>query len=348
VTLTATNAAGSDTAAVALNVGHAAGCTLTCSADAPQTAEVDEPVSFSASAAAVGCSDAVAYDWDFGDGGSSTEQNPSHSYQTTGTRRWRVVASADDASCERSGDITITGGPPDECLLTYWVPVVSRTNGANGSVWRSDVGLLGSDPDGADVELRLHAPSGTVARAVTVVPDAMVVLVDVVEWLAPSFDGSAALEVCSDGALVIDSRTYNVLGPDHECFPSGTFGQHLPGVAAGTGLAAGESARLGQLRESADFRTNIGLVNTGDVTATVEIDLLDATGAELSTYRLDVEPGRWRQDNRPLSQQAGRTDLAAASARVTVVGGDGIIAYASVIDAGTNDAFTVPMRPTAP
>ncbi len=348
VALTATNDSGSDTVTATLSVAPGSGCTLTCLADAPQTAALGESVPFTAAADAAGCSGAIGYDWSFGDGASSTEQNPGHSYQTTGTLRWRVTASVDDAHCVRSGDLTVTGGPPDECLHTYWVPVVSRADGANGSVWRSDVGLLGSDPDGADVELRFHATAGTVVRPVTVAADAMVNLVDVVGWLDPAISGSAALEICSDGVVTIDTRTYNVLESDHECLPLGTFGQHLPGVDAGAGLAAGESARLGQLRESAAFRTNIGVVNTGDEPATVEIELLDATGTELTTYQLEIEPRRWRQDNRPLSQRAGRTDLAAASARVTVVGGAGIFVYASVIDAVTNDAFTVLMQRAGP
>jgi hypothetical protein len=43
-------------------------------------------------------------------------------------------------------------------------------------------------------------------------------------------------------------------------------------------------------------------------------------------------------------RKAGREDLEAASARVTLVSGDGVVAYASVIDNRTNDATTVPMR----
>jgi hypothetical protein len=259
-----------------------------------------------------------------------------------------MAAGADDQSCVRAGDITISGSAPDECLFTYWVPVISHADGANGSVWRSDLGLLGSNPDGADVELRLHVPFGVVVRPITVAPEAMVNVVDVVDWLDPGVAISASLEVCSDGELVIDSRTYNVLANDHGCFPGGTFGQHLPGFEAGTGLAVGQTARLGQLRESGAFRTNIGLVNTGDEAATVEIVLLDATGAELTTFQLDVDAGLWRQDNRPFANRAGRTDLDAASAKVTVVSGGGVIAYASVIDSSTNDAFTVVMTPIRP
>ncbi len=344
VALTASNDAGSNTASRALTVGPASACVVSCSATAPATADLGVPASFQATASASNCTGAVGYSWTFGDGGTSDVANPTYTYSAIGTLRWGMTAAADAASCTRSGDITVSGTGPGTCDLTYWVPVVSRTNGAQGSVWRSDLGLLGVDPAGSAVELRFHAGGSSATRIVTVAPDAMVNLVDVVQWLDPGFSGSGALEICSDGELVIDSRTYNVLASDSPCFPGGTLGQHLAGELSTAGLALGETARLGQLRESAAFRTNLGFVNTGAEPATVEVSLLDATGAELTSYELVIEPERWIADNRPFFVRAGREDLGAASAKVTVTGGGGVVAYASVVDNLTNDATTVPMR----
>jgi hypothetical protein len=243
-----------------------------------------------------------------------------------------------------AGDITVVGAGPDECLSTYWVPVVSHADGLGGSVWRSDLGLLGVDPAGVAAELRLHGIGSAPNRVITVAPGAMVTLTDVAAWIDSGFDGSGALEICADGELVVTSRTYSVLAAGHDCFPEGTFGQFLGGNLGAAGLAAGELARLGQLRESAAFRTNLGLVNTGSAAATVEIGLFDATGAELSRFEVDLDPGRWRQENRPFKTRADRDDLDAASATATVIAGDGIFVYASVVDNRTNDATTIPMR----
>lgn len=344
VALTATNEAGSDNVSFPFTVGPAADCVLTCTATVPATVDLGEQVSFEAAAQASNCTGTIAYSWVFGDGATSDAQNPSYTYSSTGTLRWGMTAAVDNASCTESGDITVSGAGPNECSLTYWVPVVSLTDGANGSVWQSDLGLLGVDPAGSAVELRFHANGSSATGVVTVAPDAMVNLVDVVAWLDPSFSGSGALEICSDGELVIDSRTYNVLASDHDCFPGGTFGQHLAGDLSSAGLAMGESARLGQLRESAAFRTNLGFVNTGTEPATVEISLRDATGVELLKYDLVLESERWLADNRPFFKRAGREDLDAASAKVTVMSGGGVVAYASVIDNLTNDATTVPMQ----
>jgi streptogramin lyase len=344
VSLTATNDAGSDTATETIEVSAATGCSMTCTATVPATADLNADVPFAVVVEREGCSGATTYAWSFGDGATSDQQNPSHAYSTVGTLRWQLTAAGDGSSCSAAGDITISGAGPDQCDLTYWVPVVSRADGANGSVWRSDLGLLGVDPAGASVELRLHTTDPVVIRAVTVAPGAMVNLVDVVEWIGGGTGVSGSLEICADGELAVDSRTYNVLAEDQPCFAGGTFGQHLAGQTPESGLATGESARLGQLRESARFRTNIGMVNTGVDPATVEIALFDATGAELARYQVEVEPGRWRQENRPFFTKAGRDDLDAASAKVTLMAGDGVIVYASVIDNSTNDATTIPMH----
>lgn len=343
VGLTVTNDAGSDEQSQQITVSSGGGCAVTCSAEGPATANLNESVAFTADAEASNCSGDVAFSWSFGDGTTGNEQNPSHAYSTIGTLRWQMTASAGGASCEAAGDITVSGPGPGACDFTYWVPVVSRTNGAAGSVWRSDLGLLGADPVGAAVELRFHGQDPVATRVVTVTPGAMVNLVDVVDWIASGFKGSGALEICADGELVVDSRTYNQLAEDHACFPGASFGQHLAGMSAG-GLGEGESARLGLLRESDAFRTNIGLVNTGSEAATVSFELFDATGAELVEYQIGLEPGQWKQDNRPFFERAGRDDLDAASAKVTVVSGGGVVAYASVIDNSTGDATTVPMR----
>jgi hypothetical protein len=342
--LTVTNAGGSDSATVNLGVAAAPVCSLSCSASVPPTAELDEEVSFQAEIDADGCAGSPSFSWSFGDGSTGEGQSVVHSYPTTGTLRWQVGISLDGATCIDAGDITVSGAGPAACELVYWVPVVSRADGANGSVWRSDLGLLGADPSGAAVELRFHGAGAATSRVVTVAPGAMVNLTDVVAWLAPSFAGSGALEICSDGELIVDTRTYNTLPSDHSCFPGGTFGQHLGGSPSSAVIGTGETALVGQLRESSDFRTNLGVVNTGSETATVRIRLFDATGTELAAFELELQPAEWRQENRPFFRRASRSDLDAASASVEVLSGGGVIVYGSVIDNSTNDATTVPMR----
>ncbi|MFV2073561.1 MAG: PKD domain-containing protein [Thermoanaerobaculales bacterium] len=343
ISLTVTSADGSDTESQGLAVGTTTGCDLTCSVAVPRTAGIGEEALFTAGAVPDNCAEGVSYSWLFGDGDTSDKQNPGHAYDESSTYRWSMTASASGATCIRSGHITIVGDGPQNCSSTYWVPVVSRADGAFDSVWRSDLGLLGAGEATAAVELRFHGPNGTVTRVISVARGAMVNLVDVVGWMSPGVEASGALEVCSDGKLIVTSRTYSQLADDDPCFKKGSFGTNLDGSESGEGLSAGETALLSHLRETSAFRTNIGLVNTGGQTATVDVTLYDGTGVSLASYSVELDPAEWQQANRPLKRLAGAEDLDAAWAKVSVNSGSGVFAYATVADNVTNDSTTISM-----
>jgi hypothetical protein len=63
------------------------------------TKPVDKPISFSVDVSQNNCT-TLSYRWDFGDGSSSSDENPTHSYDRTGTFRVRVTVSCD--SCTRA------------------------------------------------------------------------------------------------------------------------------------------------------------------------------------------------------------------------------------------------------
>ena len=230
--------------------------------------------------------------------------------------------------------------PGDAGGTTTWVLVASHADGANNSVWRTDLAILNSGSGDATATVRLHLPNGgTLERVVAVPFRDQVLLADVVGSL--SYTGSGAVEVISDSPVVVSSRIYNRVAASQPCYGGGTLGQENAGYGPDDGLAAGDSAWLNQLSENAAYRTNIALTNSGDTTATVLVELFDGNGTALVSYRLELAPGQWRQDNRPFSRRAGRSDLAAAAARITVEAGGGILATASVVDNVTNDPTTV-------
>ncbi len=342
VVLEVANQAGSDSESKAVVVVGDTNCLLDCAAEVPANALVDQGVLFTASATPSDCSGEVAYAWDFGDGTISGEQNPTHPYAATGTYHWVMEASIAGVSCSRNGEVVVTAETP-QCTWTMWVPVVSHAPGAAASAWRSDLGLLGSGTARASVELRFHGPGGLGTRTLGVDPGEMVDLVDLVEWVSPGVGGSGALEVCSDGPLAVTSRTYNQLADDAACLAGGTLGQDLAGTSSSAGMSAGEVGLLPQLRENAAFRSNLGFTNTGSEDATLSIGLHDAAGAVLVVYSVDLEPGQWWQDSRPFRNRAGQENLNAGWARVEVLAGNGVVAYASVVDNITNDPTTVPL-----
>ena len=224
-----------------------------------------------------------------------------------------------------------------------WMLVGSRANGANDSIWRTDVGLFNPERRDAVVELRFHGSGRVAFRSWSVPAGSQLILRDAVGLLGGS--GSGAIEAVADAGVAVTSRTYNLVAATASCSADGTLGQGFSSHAARDVLLAGDRAWLPQLVETAAYRTNIAVTNTGLAPAVVEITLYDGTGAQIGSTTLDVAPGQWRQLNRPFFDIAGRDDLAAGSAKIEVDEGSGIIAVGSVVDNITNDPTTIPMVP---
>jgi len=220
-----------------------------------------------------------------------------------------------------------------------WFQVGSHANGAKGSRWRSDLGLLNATFTDATANIMLHSGGTVYSSSIEVAAGDQLILDDVVGQIP--FTGSGALEVSSDQPLFTNSRTYNQISSGADCLPSGTLGQNYDSFPAGGGLANGETAWLPQLTENDSFRTNIAATNTGSGTAIVRVTLYGPGGGSLATFDITIPEGQWRQENRPFFSKAGRADLDAASAKVEVIQGSGVIVSASVVDNITNDPTTI-------
>ena len=88
-------------------------CTVTCTATVPATAQVGQPVSFKGTYGGT-CPGTVGYLWGFGNGVTSTEQNPTYAYPMARTDpyMWTLTVSLDgggrENQCYTYGYITIT------------------------------------------------------------------------------------------------------------------------------------------------------------------------------------------------------------------------------------------------
>ena len=283
----------------------------------------------------------LSYQWF--QGSSGTTSNPvgtdGSSYTTpaltTTTSYWVRVSNA--CSHADSATATVIVGPTS----SVWIPVASHISGANYSQWRTDLGLLNTATVTANVLITFYGSDGVASNTAFVPAGAQSILADVVTQVGSS--GNGALEVRSDQAVDVTSRTYNLVPESAVCYPNGTQGQDYPAYTVLQGLWAGESARLPQLAENASFRTNIGLTNAGTETASVTVELHDGSGALLTTYTVTLAPGENRQENRPFAKKAAQSNMSRGWAKVTVNSGSGVIAYASVVDNITNDPTTVPM-----
>ena len=203
-------------------------------------------------------------------------------------------------------------------------------------MWRTDVCLLNLSDTTADAEITFHRRNGDrESLTIEVLGGQQIVVGDVVAQVGMS--GSGAIEIISDGPLLASSRTYNASA-------DGSLGLFLDGVPTEKTADGDDTVWLAQLRQDSAFRTNIGVANSGDVTARVRICLHDSSGTELACSKRTLDSGGWTQLPEPFLRLAGRNDIVGGYARIEVLSGYGVIAYGSVIDNNTNDGTAITMK----
>ena len=227
-------------------------------------------------------------------------------------------------------------GDLPEATVTYWVAAAARKAGAEGTKWRTRLGLFNRDLTEATVEIIFHGAESSLSTTMSIPPGEQVAIDDIVGMLGAQ--GSGSLEIISNVHLIVGSRTYNDQGG------SGTVGQFVEGLLSLEGVNAGARGWLTMLEENAAFRTNIGFTNTGLEPATVIVTLFDSMGVEVTSFTITIEPGMNAQENQPYSNLGGRDDITAGYASVRVVSGTGVLIYATVIDNLTGDPMAIPMH----
>lgn len=84
-------------------------CSLDLESTVPATGLMGQAVGFDATLTLVGdCTGTPAYHWTFGDGGESTEEDPSHAYASAGTYGWTLSVSLGGLTATAGGNITIS------------------------------------------------------------------------------------------------------------------------------------------------------------------------------------------------------------------------------------------------
>ena len=226
----------------------------------------------------------------------------------------------------------------------YWIPSASRGAGSGGSQWRTDLGILNTNGARADVELVFYASGGPKTSTTFVAGNSQSILTDVVGQVGSS--GNGALEVRASLPVKVSSRTYNLNVAGAACYPNATLGQNLDALTVQQGLATGETAFLPQLVENSAYRCNISVTNMGQVNASVKVELFDGSGTKLGEYTESLAAGQFKQKTRPFYNNASpqQTNMSRGYAKVTVLSGSGVVAYASVIDNVTQDPTTMTMQ----
>lgn len=228
--------------------------------------------------------------------------------------------------------------------LTWVAPAVAHGPGAFQSSFRSDVTIHnpGRWPDGVELTLQLTNGGARYERWVEIGAGETVRLDDLVASLFGT-EGSGSLWA-SPGSfnLMMSSRTYAVSA-------DGTWGQHIGfqhwlGAAAVASYDSDDGRRvLLHLAKSGDFRSNVGFCELMGLDTTVQLQLLDETGAEIAAGSVEVPGGGHIQLN-DVFAYLGAPALDVAALVTQVEGFARVFSYASVVDNHSNDPIYVPAQ----
>ena len=287
--------------------------------------------------------------WNFGDGGVSSAQNPTHAYANAGTYSVALTVFRNAQSSVATTTIAVGSRspvvPPPSAAFQSLVPVTAQTNGASGSVWRTELTLFNAGSETASVTLTFVPGAGTPsqARSITVLPletrTYQNVLLDL--FGMPNSAGGIAInatEATTTPDLRISSRTFATT-------PNGTYGQSVPNVDA-SGLQA--TTYVAGIISTADFRTNIGVVNQSGNTVPTTLILADASGNIVQTASLSVPPNSFQQASLASYFPAVASgSYPVLSLRVATQATDAVSVYASVVDNKTQDPVYIQASPPA-
>lgn len=243
---------------------------------------------------------------------------------------------------------------------TVYVPAGAHATGVNGANWRTDVEVHNPNSTAVTFQiafLRQATDNGgsTPTRSFSLGPQQSVRYADILSTVFQT-DGAAALRFLPDGGatILVNSRTYNLIGANAIGLPVGSsFSQFVPGLdESSSAIAYGEEGLIIQLTHRdpsslADFRTNIGYVNTTSSPIDLRIDLYSATGTLLGTIqdsRTHLRAYEFLQMNAVFGAFTSNLSDGYAVIRTTTPGGR-FFAFATVIDNHlTGDPVFVPAQ----
>ncbi len=285
-----------------------------------------------------------SWSWSFGDGGTSTDRNPTHVFASSGTYQVALEVTNAQGSdrvvkavvVRPSGDL-----PPITYSFahTYTVPAAAHVPGAGGTTWVTDLAIHNPGNRDATVDLFFleTGKDGSTAQPseFTVPAGETVRFPDVLNSPFGLDRAAGALHVGSDRPLVVSSRTFNDAR-------TGTYGQYIPGLPISRSLGAGDTAYLVQLEESGDtargFRTNLGVANVSASSIHLTVTGFSALGEQLGAAGFDVPPWSHVQLNRVFSSKLGTSSVGDAYLVVrTDTAGARWFPYASVVDNVSGD-----------
>lgn len=219
-----------------------------------------------------------------------------------------------------------------------FIPVIARAKGGYESNWKTDLFLFNQLPATQNISLEFYTPSSKYTSSVNLENNKLEAIEDLVSKNFPQItqDVSGSLHLYSNDGAMIVSRTYN----DQNV--KGTFGQYIPGWGSKNQLKTSDIGYILQISSNSNFRTNIGFSEFEEKIAEIKVQIYKGTGEKLGEKNYTVEGWKNLQVNNIFQNMEITQDVNSAYAKITVLSGGSIVAYASVVDNKTGDAIFIP------
>lgn len=282
----------------------------------------------------------TSWSWSFGDGATSTAKNPSHTFAAAGTYNVTLTATNGGSASSATRQVTVVSAGGTYRSL---IPASAQTNGASGSVWRTELTIFNAGDDGFSVQIIFIPSAGgsMQTRTIFLSPKETVTygnaLLDV--FGMSSGAGALAIEASSGFStpnLKVSSRTFTTGS-------SGTYGQAVPSV---DGSDMQPSLMITGMEVDADYRTNIGLVNRSASAVGATLTLFSG-GSVIGSKDVTVPANNFSQTALTSYFPAlsdGSFDRLTLS--IQTPSSSALSAYASVVDNRTQDPVYIQARTT--
>lgn len=237
---------------------------------------------------------------------------------------------------------------PSTAATDLVVPVVGRTPGAAGTLWRTSLELFNTAESETTVALFLNLSdrdntTPAASAQVTVLPRDTLVIDDLIAEAFALDQAVGSVDIVATAPVIAHARIAN-FGSD-----VGSFGQSVPALPAVWAVADEQVPGLNpnsglvylfETVEDAEFRSNLGIASVAATPLTVEVTA--RLGGEVvgTPMNLDLAPYSHTQVNRVLNDIAVPSGTPGLRLEVAAVGDatGRFFAYLSRVDNGTGDA----------
>ena len=221
------------------------------------------------------------------------------------------------------------------------VPAAGRVEGIGGANFFTTIWITNSSSEAAEVELTFIPGGLSNARPVhmtTIQPHGTAVFENVGEALFGMKGALGAVRVQSSKEVLVTARIYSRALEGSE---GDSRGLAMSGIPTNLGIGPGESAVLQGVRQNADYRYNVFVVETTGQPSTVAISITTAAGVAVPAVHVQLRGFEQRLLSVPFLTSG---EIADGTVHLEVIGGEGkVAAIGSLVANGSTDASAFEM-----